>query len=203
MAKGANRIREQARTLDTVAEAIGDCTTVIACTARPRKWKAWALLDPDETAKLLVERGQEGERTALLFGSEDCGLAQEDLALATHICHIPTGPEHSSLNLSQAVLLLCWEYAKATGELKRRPYRTRRRGAPTMDQVGGAADQVGALLDRIDFFRGRNRDQNLATVRQALLRGEMTETEIHFLRGVVNKLRWYVDHGARKDERDE
>lgn len=199
MAKGAGRIIEEARTFEELSEAVHDCTTVVACTARPRRWKAWELLDPEPTARLLATRGTGGEKTALLFGSEDRGLEQNELVLATHLCHIPTGPEHSSLNLSQAVLLLGWEYARALGELKRRPYRGRRRGTPTMDQVVGASDQVAALLDRINFFAGRNREQSLATIRQALLRSEVTETEIHFLRGVVNKLRWWVDHGPRLD----
>ncbi len=64
----------------------------------------------------------------------------------------------------------------------------------------GAADQIGELLDRVDFFRGKSRDQGLATLRQALLRGHLTNVEIHYLRGVVNKLRWYVDHGPRAGE---
>ena len=200
MAKGAGRIVAEMKQLEELSEAVADCTTVVACTARPRRWKAWQLLDPRPAADLLVERGALGEKTAILFGSEDRGLEQHELAFATHICHIPTGPEHSSLNLSQAVLLLGWEYAQALGGLKRRTYRNRRRGTPTMDQVVGASDQVAALLDRINFFAGRNRAQSLATIRQALLRSEMTETEIHFLRGVVNKLRWWLDHGPRTGE---
>ena len=55
----------------------------------------------------------------------------------------------------------------------------------------------GELLDRIGFFTGKNREKALATLRQALLRGDITDTEVHFLRGVVRKLQWYVDHGAR------
>lgn len=200
MACGASGILERARTCTTLAEAVSDCTTVVACTARPRRWKAWKLLGPAEVGTLLMERGSAGEATALLFGAEDRGLLQSELEHASHICHIPTGQEQSSLNLSQAVLLLCWEYAKARGDLRCRPGPSRRRQAPGMDQVCGAADQIGCLLDRIDFFRGRNRDQSLATIRQVLLRGEMTETEVHFLRGVVGKLRWYVDHGPRVAE---
>ncbi len=203
MAKGAGRIIDEMRQFEELSDAVADCTTVVACTARPRRWKAWELLDPRPAAELLTERGSRGEKTAFLFGSEDRGLEQHELNHATHICHIPTGPEHSSLNLSQAVLLLGWEYAQARGGLMRRPRRNRRRGAPTMDQVVGASDQVAGLLDRINFFAGRNREQSLATIRQALLRSEMTETEIHFLRGVVNKLGWWLDHGPRIAEQSD
>jgi len=203
MAKGASTIVAATRVQDTVAEAVGDCSLVVACTARPRNWKAWKVLGPEDSAALLTERGEDGESVALMFGSEDRGLLQAELEYATHLCHIPTGPEHSSLNLSQAVLLMAWECARAQGGLKRRPSRSRKRVPVPMNQVVGAADQIGLLLDRIDFFRGRNREQSLATIRQVLLRGDVTDTEVHFLRGVVNKLRWYVDHGPRRGEEPE
>ena len=200
MAKGAARIMGAAQRHDSVAEAVGDCTVVVACTARPRSWKAWKLLDPEQSAQLLLEAGAEDGPVAIMFSSEDRGLLQSELEYATHLCHIPTGPEHSSLNLSQAVLLMGWECARARGGLQRRPARKRKREPVPMNQVVGASDQIGALLDQIDFFRGKNRDQSLTTIRQAILRGEMTDTEIHFLRGIVNKLRWYVDHGPRKGD---
>jgi len=185
-----------------LADAVAGCTVVIACTARPRKWKAWALLDPTEAAELLAERGAAGEATAILFGSEDSGLDQADLAWATHLCHIPTAPEHSSLNLSQAVLLLGWEWARALGRIKPRPYKKRRRVPAPVEQVHGAAEQIGRLLDVIGFWRGKNRDQGLATVRQTMLRGSMTDVEVHFVRGITGKVQWFVDHGARKAERE-
>ena len=102
--------------------------------------------------------------------------------------------------MAQAVLLLGWEWGKARGQLTGRTIRTRKRGPAEMGQINGAVDQIAELLDRIDFFRGKNKPQGLATLRQTLIRGDMTETEVHYLRGVVGKLRWYVDHGARLDD---
>tara|TARA_Y100001968_G_C19309090_1_gene693187 strand:- start:291 stop:962 length:672 start_codon:yes stop_codon:yes gene_type:complete len=197
MAMGGRQVLEQAQRSASLEEALSDCAAVIACTARPRRWKAWDCLDPSGSAELLAEYGRQNRPTALLFGTEDKGLDNEDLAWATHLCHIPTSAEVSSLNLSQAVLLLSWEWAQAHGRLRRRPSRNRSRPGAELGQVNGLTDQVGTLLDRIDFFTGKNRSQGLATVRQALLRGDITETEVHFLRGVVRKLSWYVDHGPR------
>lgn len=203
MATGSAReVLDGSRRVDDLGAAVEGCTVVVACTARPRRWKAWACLGPGEAAALLVERGALGEPTAFLFGTEDSGLAQEDLAWATHLCHIPTAPEHSSLNLSQAVLLLAWEWAQARGAIRARPRRRRRRGAAEIGQVRGAAAQAGALLDRIGFWTGRNREQGEATLQQALLRGEMTETEIHFLRGVIGKLGWHLDFGERRSPQE-
>lgn len=204
MAKGAADIIDGMQICEELGPALGDCTTVVACTARPRRWEAWEVLEPAAAADLLAARGADGQATALLFGTEDGGLEQEHLQWATHLCHIPTGPMHSSLNLSQAVLLMGWEWAQVGGALSRRPTRRgERRPSAAMGQVDGAAEQIGGVLDRIKFFAGRNRNKAMATVRQVLIRGEMTETEVFFLRGVVNKVRWYLDHGPRADEDDD
>jgi tRNA (cytidine32/uridine32-2'-O)-methyltransferase len=200
MAKGAGDIVDRMRRCESLELALADCSLVIACSARPRRWKAWEVVSPEEAADRLLERQAEGGKTAILFGAEDSGLFQEELAFATHLCHIPTGPQHSSLNLAQAVLLLGWEWGKARGRLRKRSIRSRKRGPAEMGQINGAIDQIAALLERIDFFSGKNKPQGLATLRQTLIRGEMTETEVHYLRGVVGKLRWYVDHGARLDD---
>ena len=193
-------IIEASQRHDDLSKAVSDCTVVVACTARPRRWKAWPMLPPDEAASLLAERVAEDQPTAMLFGSEDSGLAEADLRWATHLCHLPTASNASSLNLSQAVLLLAWEWGRAHGRIGRRPHRNQPRPPADLGQVQGAVEQIGALMDRVDFFRGKSRDQGLATLRQVVLRGTLTNVEVHYLRGVINKLRWYVDHGPRKDE---
>lgn len=195
MAASGREILVGATTCATVKEAIGDCTAVLACTARPRVWRAWKILGPEAGTGVLAEHAAEGRPTAILFGPEDHGLATADLEHATHLCHIPTGAAVSSLNLAQAVLLLGWEWCKHSGRLKRRP--TKRGGVrPRADvaQVSGAVDQIGDLLERIDFFRRRKKPQTLATLRQALTRGELSNVEVHFLRGVIRKLEWHLDH---------
>lgn len=44
----------------------------------------------------------------LIFGPEDDGLSNEDMALAHHVCRLPTFGEITSLNLSHAVLLAAY-----------------------------------------------------------------------------------------------
>lgn len=195
LAHGAEDVLRDARIEPDLRSALADSTCVVACTARPRRWRAWDVLDPEQGAERLITEGTgEGVQSALVFGPEDNGLDNDDLALATHICHIPTAQEHSSLNLSQAVMVMAWEWAKARGRIQRRPaHRTRSRRAPKVIEVDGAATQIGELLDRLDFFRGRAREQVMATVRQALIRTEVTEVEIAAIRGAVAQMRWTLD----------
>lgn len=195
LAASGRGILTSAQVHPTLAEAVEGCTVVVACTARPRRWKAWSVLGPGPSAELMSERIDAGEEVALVFGPEDHGLSTEDLELATHLCNIPTGGEVSSLNLAQAVLLLGWEWGKAAEALRRRPSkRSGKRARATVEQIDALAEKAGDLLGRIDFFRRRPREQTLTMLKQVLVRGEMTEVETHFLFGIVGKLRWHLEH---------
>ena len=194
MAHGAESLLSSRSHNVSVGEAVAGCTVVVACTARPRRWRTWEVLSPTGAAELIEERRSKGQQCALLFGPEDSGLDNDDLVWATHICHIPTGHRHSSLNLSQAVMVLAWEWSRAHGTAKRRPQRRAGGKAPaTVEQLHGAADQVGRVLDTINFFAGRNRDQTLTTLKQLLLRGSYSAQELRFLRGVVSKIQIHLD----------
>lgn len=195
MAASGRSVLERAKVSGTLSEAIKGCSTVIACTARPRRWESWTVLGPDEAGQMLAERAEHGDDVALLFGREDHGLSTEDLSLATHLCNIPTGGEVTSLNLAQAVLLMGWEWGKAAKALHRRPTkRGARRSRAAAEQVSGLAEQTGDLLSRVDFFRRRGRAQSDVMLRQALIRGDLTDVEVHFLRGVVRKVRWHLEN---------
>jgi TrmH family RNA methyltransferase len=200
LAHGAERVLDGARTTGTLQEALDGCTTAVACTARPRRWRAWEILDPGAAAALLARRAEEADcEQALVFGPEDNGLDNDELALATHLCHIPTHTEQSSLNLAQAVMVMAWEVGKARGGVDRRTtVRTRPRRRPRVVEVDGATTQIAGLLDRISFFLGKNRDQVLATVRQSLLRTEVTELELAAIRGAVRQMSWILDHPGWK-----
>ena len=105
MASNSREVLDAARCFDTLEEALEDRHTVFAVTARPRFKKSRLL--PREAAALWQEEKRKGHRAALVFGPEDHGLSNEDLSLCQHLVGIPTHPDCMSLNLAQAVLLVC------------------------------------------------------------------------------------------------
>ena len=48
----------------------------------------------------------------ILFGCESSGLSNEDLINANQLIYIPSNYSFSSLNLSHAVTIVCWEFFK-------------------------------------------------------------------------------------------
>lgn len=55
------------------------------------------------------------QRVGFVFGSERYGMANEDVYRCHAVISIPTNPHYGSLNLSQAVQLLSYEWRQALG----------------------------------------------------------------------------------------
>ncbi len=101
---------EAVRRVETLEEAVADCTWVVGTTMRHIEGRR--RLFPADVAKEGVERG---EAFAIVFGDERSGLTNEDLAQCHALSVIPTADEQPSLNLSQAVVV----YAHALFEAQR------------------------------------------------------------------------------------
>src|SRR3984893_18687884 len=110
-ASGADRILEAAKLFTTLEAAIGDCTLVLATTARAHD-QAKPVIAPDAAAVLMAPRLAAGERVAVLFGRERYGLENDEVGLADQIITLPVNPAFASLNLAQAVLIIAYEWFK-------------------------------------------------------------------------------------------
>ena len=80
--------------------AIADLEVVYASTARPRHQVKEVV-----TAEHMAKNYPNDKKVGFMFGCERTGLENEDIALANKIIEVPLNPEHSSLNLAQAVLI--------------------------------------------------------------------------------------------------
>jgi TrmH family RNA methyltransferase len=175
---------------DDAAAALADCSLVVGMTARPRRSKR-NVARPRALAPRLLERAREAVSggagpVALLFGREDRGLPNEALDLCHFTSLIPTAPEHSSLNLAHAVGIVCYELWMEAGGAAQ-PFRAPRRDAPpaTVQQLEGMFRAVEEALWAIDFFKSRQPESVLRTLREVARRGEMDAREAGFLRAMA------------------
>jgi tRNA/rRNA methyltransferase len=113
-ASGAAPILKRAETFGSMADATADLQLVLATTARPRESRI-PVHSPREAVSIAAAAISRGERVGLLFGSEKNGLSNDELTYAHGIVTIPTFPGFSSLNLAQAVLLICYEWSTREG----------------------------------------------------------------------------------------
>jgi tRNA C32,U32 (ribose-2'-O)-methylase TrmJ len=100
MASGADDLLADAQIVNTLEEALRDCTLVFGTTARGRHLE-WPVMSPREAAvemRVAVETGP----VAFVFGREQAGLTNAELDLCQRAIRIPTEAHFNSLNLAQA-----------------------------------------------------------------------------------------------------
>ncbi|XTZ37772.1 tRNA/rRNA methyltransferase [Salmonella enterica] len=110
VAHGSGDILDNIKTYPTLADALSDIPFTIATTARSRaKFHYYAT--PAELVPLLQEKSEWLSAAALVFGREDSGLTNEELALADILTGVPMVADYPSLNLGQAVMVYCYQLA--------------------------------------------------------------------------------------------
>ena len=188
MASGADRILEAAAVFPDVPSAVADCHRVLATCPRPRH-----VVKPLRTARAAAEdlRGinARGLRAAVLFGPERAGLDGDDMACADTLVRYPLNPEHMSLNLAQAVMILAYEWWTAAETAPPRELMTNETRVATKGELEGFLGRLVAELDACGFLDNEpKRPGMVRNLRHWFQRGEVTEQELRTLHGVVTEL---------------
>ncbi len=194
LAYGAWDVLDSARRRATLREAVADAALVAGTSGRPHP-AAWT---PRRLAAEAAERAA-GGRLALVFGPEASGLSDEELALCHVRVHIPSDPEHPSLNLAQAVLVLAYELRVA--------------GIPdlgtevvpraTAGEIETTLDDLREALVGIGYLNPANPEAILAELRALVTRAGPTPREVSLLRGLARQVRWAARKIARPGDGDD
>ncbi|MDH5547632.1 MAG: RNA methyltransferase [Gammaproteobacteria bacterium] len=206
-ASGADDVLHNALVVDTLEQALADCTMVVGTTARFRRLQ-FDVMNPRECAAKLAEASAT-EKVALVFGREDSGLSNDELNCCHALVHIPTNPDFQSLNLAAAVQILAYELAIAGGqtEMPTASERVTTDDIPaTIEEMEGFYQHMHDVLLDIGFLKGQYQ-QLLRRLRRLFNRAAMTRTEVNILRGIFQaasgrKYQWMKDQGLTND-RDE
>jgi cysteine desulfurase len=180
LAAGADDVLETARVVSSVAEAIADCGFVAGTTSRPRSYY-WEFATPRDVAARVVALPAD-ERSALLFGSERFGLANEDLQHCNVLVRIPANPEYCSLNLAMSVQLLSYELYLA---------RERPESAIHLEQALATSGDMehfyahlASVLEEIDF--ADRTGHLMERLRRLFNRAVLDRNELNILRGILS-----------------
>jgi TrmH family RNA methyltransferase len=177
---------------DTLADATRDCVYIAAMTARGRTAKR-TVLRPRAAAAALAERSGEGP-VALVAGREDTGLTNEELDHCHALVTISTEPGHKSLNLAQAVGILCYEsWLARAGDTA--PLKAPRREAPAAPS--GRLELLFRDWERalwaIEFFKTRRPDAVMRAVREAIFRAGLDWREAALFRAMALETVRYLE----------
>lgn len=141
---------------------------------------------PSKMARELAALAPDNQ-VALVFGPEDRGLTNEDLRLCHELINIPTA-EFASLNLAQAVMVVCYEIFQAGLPQGARPSPR----LATRHELDGMYDQVRDILTRIDYVNPQNPDYWMNNLRHFFTRLQLRAKEVSIIRGICRQIDWYA-----------
>ena len=187
MASGADRILDR-----------------LSCTTRsPTPWPICTGCSPPVAPRhiikpVLTARGAAGEllaaagrglRAGILFGPERAGLDNDDMAQADSLVRYPLNPAFDSLNLSQAVMVMAYEWWSATDATPPRTLMTNETQVASKGALQGFMDHLVRELDACGFLRNLPKRPGMVhNLWHLFERGEVTEQELRTLHGVVAEL---------------
>lgn len=183
MAAAAVDVLQNARVVDTLAEALEGCIHATAVTARRRELASEPLWAHEATQELASLSSQ--GKVALVFGNETFGLSNEEVALCQRWTMIPTGELSSSLNLSQAVQILCYEMRQAAVAPKALPPIPDAGELAKLDEIEGFLVHMHRAAVKVDFLDPENPGRMMIRLRRLFGRSRMEIEEIHILRGLL------------------
>ena len=183
MASGAGSLLEEAQLFDTTRDAVAEAQVIYATTARPREMTK-RVLTPQAAMDEARTLHAQGQKTAVLFGPERAGLANEDVILADAIISVPVNPAFASLNLGQCVLLCAYEWRRLSGaDTAELPDRV------DAAQMTRLTDYMIQELDTAGFFwPDHKRESMVANLENMFRRMPLTDQDVRVLFGVVRKL---------------
>ncbi|MFO7987004.1 MAG: RNA methyltransferase [Desulfatiglandaceae bacterium] len=175
-------------------EALAPYHYVVGTTARTGSSRP-AMTTPRALARDLIPLA-ENNRVAILFGPEDRGLSNEHLRYCHTITTIPTA-SFSSLNLAQAVLILCYELFLAQrddgpGSVPR---------LADSFELEGMYDHIKAVATQVGFIDLQNPEHWMRNIRRFLSRYRLRAREARIIRGFCRQIDWYTSQLEKQEKK--
>jgi tRNA (cytidine32/uridine32-2'-O)-methyltransferase len=182
MAAEAADLLATVRIVETLDDAISDCSMAIA-TSKRQRGADWPALDINQTVDQLLENCAT-RNVALVFGPEPAGLTSADLYRCQYRSYLPTSDDCTSLNLAQAVQIYAYELLRAESrDLKPVPGPDL---APLAELELLYEHLLRVLVD-LEFPR-RNPEQLMLRVRTIFNRAGLVDRDLRLWRGILARI---------------
>ena len=215
LAAGATDLIDQIEIVETLEDAVKDCHIVFGTSARSRTIP-WPLLDArpaaEKSLKAVINDKQE---VAVIFGREDRGLTNEELALANFHVTIPVNTDYGVLNVAQAIQIICYEMRmvamdkmgkevnpEATMHVTETEDMQWDEPLVTHEQMEQFYPHIEKMLAEIEFLDPKNPRLLPLRLRRLFGRIQLDRMEYHLLRGIFSRVQ-ALNNGTWKQSKSE
>ena len=181
----AQDLIEQAVVVNTLDEAIKNCTNIYATSARTRSI-SWPIITAEMAGIEINKFVREGTKTSIIFGREDRGLTNEELQKANKHILIPSSEDYPVLNIAMSVQVIAYEIFKNADievDINWQDY-------PELN-----SEELSMLIDhfidtsyKLNLFDEDNAKKILVRIKRMFTRLKPDKMEGNFLRGFLTRI---------------
>ena len=188
-ASGADDILSNARVCSTLEEALNGVKLVVGASARQRNIK-WRQLDVIDTcSQIQSSLVSSDEDVAVVFGTENSGLTNEELDLCSILMTIPGNPKYFSLNVASAIQVFAYQnfISSIDGKFDNTP-----KDIASFEDLNSFYKHLEQVLEHINYFDSKKpKSLLMRRMRRLFGRSEPEKEEVAILRGILNKINPY------------
>lgn len=192
LASGAQDVLESAQFYDSLPDALHDRSCAYALSARVRDLGP-ALQTPMQAAAQALMHQQSGEGAAFVFGAERSGLSNEELLVCNRQVMIQANPQYSSLNLSQAVQIVCYALRTASEEGQVIEAGQSNAKLASIKAVNDLQAHWLQAMEAVDFINPDKPKKVVQRLARWLARNPLEQEEVDMLRGFLSDVVRVVD----------
>ena len=182
---GAYDIVKKAKLFQNTESAVKQYDIVISTTARKRDINK-KHISLNAFSKIINKYKK--KKIGILFGPESSGLSNSDLAYSNYALQIPTFKFFSSINISHAVIIVCYEIFKNLNENKLKKDLTKIDIAPKK-KIIELIKHLTLLLTSNNFFKPDEKKHSmLLNINNLFHRFEPSEKEVRILASIISSL---------------
>jgi tRNA/rRNA methyltransferase len=193
LAHYATDVLENAMVYSDLRDAIGDAVLVAGTSRRRGRNRKYFSLFPEQLAERVAAAGE--GTVAVLFGNEETGLTDEELAVCHVAVSIPASPDFPSLNLSHAVQVVCYEIYRACNAGRLTPFIPI--DASAVDALVSVMTQS---LGRIGFFTLVGPEEMSVFLKDIIARAGLSVNESRRIGAIFRKIAGLVTRKRRAEE---
>jgi tRNA/rRNA methyltransferase len=191
MAVGDTSILGKAKVYSDLKDALGSYQFTVATTRRMRR-RFNQFLSPREIAERIAALPNHF-KIALVFGAEDKGLENAEIAHCQFVSTIPSHPKLPSLNLAQAVMIYAYEiYCRGLETIK-----TEKQDMASVQELEAMYEHFERTLRLIKFFNRGKSETLMESIRNFLGRAKLSSRDIRILRGIFSTIRLRLQKGHK------
>ncbi|MCP3138378.1 RNA methyltransferase [Pyxidicoccus xibeiensis] len=156
-------------------EALTDCVYAVGTTSRTQL-KGRTALTPEDAVRRLAEESVRG-RVALVFGGEQRGMSDEDLARCTDVLVIPTSDVQPSMNLAQSTAVLLYLCHRQGLMETQAPAAQAPEPGARQGTLNALAARMKEVMLKADFLNPQAPEHVLNELELTLMRARLTQRE--------------------------